>query len=236
MCASDRQWGLAKPALLALVLALSHTGVWAQADKEAEQLKRLRLQVRQSQQQLQQAQETLAQTEQARQRAEASQKAQDQALSRHKGVAEAAGRRAGSLARELDLLKGTLSTTQTELQALKAQHLALSESAERARAQAADAEARWRAQVSQLQAQLQRARQDNAVLADLGLELLERYEHKGLREVLSANEPFVQTGRVRLENLKASYQGRIDAARQGPAQQAPTAAPEGFPTGQKGLH
>ena len=108
MCASDRRWGPAKPALLALVLALSHTGVWAQADKDAEQIKRLRLQVRQSQQQLQQAQETLAQTEQARQRAEASQKAQDQALSRHKGAAEAAGRRAGSLARELDVLKGTL--------------------------------------------------------------------------------------------------------------------------------
>ncbi len=224
MCASDRPWGPVKPWLLALTLALSHTWVWAQADKEAEQLKRLRLQVRQSQQQLQQTQETLAQAEQARQRAEASQKAQDTELSRQRGAADAAGRRAGALARELDALKGTLSATQAELQALKVQHQTLGESAERVRAQAVEAEAGWRAQVQQLQAQLQRARQDNAVLADLGLELQERYEHKGLREVLSANEPFVQTGRVRLENLKASYEARIDAARQGPSPQAPTAA------------
>lgn len=216
MCASDRRWGPVGLRALTLSLALVLPQAQAQADKEAEQLKRLRLQVRQSQLQLQQTQETLAQAEQARQRAEASQKAQDSELSRHKGAADAAGRRAGSLARELDVLKGSLSATQAELQALKAQHQAQSESAERARVQAAEADAGWRAQVLQLQAQLQRARQDNALLADLGLELLARYEQKGLREVLAANEPFVQTGRVTLENLKASYQTRIDAARQGP--------------------
>ena len=50
-------------------------------------------------------------------------------------------------------------------------------------------------------------------LAELGLELLQRYENKGMAEVLTASEPFVQTGRVKLENLKAEYERRIQAAR-----------------------
>ena len=50
-------------------------------------------------------------------------------------------------------------------------------------------------------------------MAELGLDILQRYENKGMTEVLSAKEPFVQTGRVQLENLKADYQRRIDAAR-----------------------
>ena len=49
-----------------------------------------------------------------------------------------------------------------------------------------------------------------------GTELLSRYERKGFAEVVGAREPFLQTARVTLENVKAEYQDKLDAARAKP--------------------
>src|SRR3990167_56835 len=63
---------------------------------------------------------------------------------------------------------------------------------------------------------LAQCRRDNADLAVLGEELLARYERKGLAQMLAENEPFIQSGRVQLENARAAYAEQIARARQRP--------------------
>lgn len=215
MFASDQGKGAWRCGVVALLLSLASSLSLAQSDKDAEQLKRLRLQMRQVQQQAQQAQ---ANADQARQQAEASLKAQEGELQKHRGAASTASRRSAALAKELDALKPEHERTLAELAALKAQHEALVVASKAAQAQSTETEGSLRAQLAQLNAQMQRTSGDNLALAELGLELLQRYEDKGLGEVLSANEPFIQAGRVKLENLKASYQQRLDAARLKPTE------------------
>lgn len=181
----------------------------AQADKDAEQLKRLRLQVRQMQQQQQQAQEAQAQADRARQQAEQSLQSQAADLASQRANAASASRRSSALGKELDALRAEHDKTKAELAALKQQH----EAAGLALKTASAREAGLSQAAQALASQLQRCGSDNVALAELGLDILQRYENKGMTEVLSAKEPFVQTGRVRLENLKADYQRRIDAAR-----------------------
>lgn len=212
MCASDfsltrRSAWATRLASLALVFmaTLAH----AQADKDAEQLKRLRLQLRQMQQQQQQAQEAQAQADRARQQAEQSLQSQAAELASQRANAASASRRSSALGKELDALKAEHERTKSELAALKQQQQASGLALEASSAR----EARLTQAAQGLSNQLQRCATDNAALADLGLDILQRYENKGMAEVLSANEPFVQTGRVKLENLKADYQRRIDAAR-----------------------
>lgn len=203
----------AKALLLPIVLVAASMVANAQSDKDAEQVKRLRLQMRQIQQQQQEAQEAQAKADQARLQAESALKSQEGELQKQRSAASSAGRRAATLAKELDALKPEHERVVAELAALKAQHQALTTSAKAAQAQASETEASLRAQVGSLTSQLQKATADNLALAELGLELLQRYENKGMAEVLSASEPFVQTGRVKLENLKADYERRIQAAR-----------------------
>lgn len=212
MCASDLSLRPRKgwARLLAIVsLAASAAVAQAQTDKDAEQVKRLRLQVRQVQQQQQQAQEAQAKADQARQQAEQALQAQSSDLTAQRAQTGAASRRAAGLSKELDALKAEHAQTLSELAALK-QQLQVSRQAHEA---STLREGRLTQAGQQLSAQLQRCGSDNAALADLGLDILQRYENKGVAEVLSANEPFVQTGRVKLENLKADYLRRIDAAR-----------------------
>ncbi len=53
----------------------------------------------------------------------------------------------------------------------------------------------------------------NADLYKLGSEILDQYQHKGLGKVISGNEPFLQTSRVKLENLVQDYEDKLRAAR-----------------------
>lgn len=212
MCASDfsshrpSAWATRLAGLtLACVVTLAH----AQADKDAEQLKRLRLQVRQMQQQQQQAQEAQAQADRARQQAEQSLQSQAADLASQRANAASASRRSSALGKELEALRAEHDKTKAELAALKQQH----EAAGLALKTASAREAGLSQAAQALSSQLQRCGSDNVALAELGLDILQRYENKGMTEVLSAKEPFVQTGRVQLENLKADYQRRIDAAR-----------------------
>ena len=212
MCASDfsshrpAAWATRLAGLtLACVVTLAH----AQADKDAEQLKRLRLQVRQMQQQQQQAQEAQAQADRARQQAEQSLQSQAADLASQRANAASASRRSSALGKELEALRAEHDKTKAELAALKQQH----EAAGLALKTASAREAGLSQAAQALSSQLQRCGSDNVALAELGLDILQRYENKGMTEVLSAKEPFVQTGRVQLENLKADYQRRIDAAR-----------------------
>lgn len=218
MCASDQPKLRLATGLLAVAMAVCAPLAFAQADKDAEQTKRLRLQMRQIQQQQQQAQEAQAQAEQARQKAEQSLKAQEGELQKQRATAGSAQRKAATLEKDLDKLKADNERLKAELAALAEKQQAQQAASRTAQEKAVATETRLTQEGQQLGQQLQRCKADNQSLVSLGQELLARYEAKGIGEVLSANEPFVQTGRVKLENFKAAYGQRIEAAKVKPGE------------------
>lgn len=57
----------------------------------------------------------------------------------------------------------------------------------------------------------------NEQLHGIGLELLDRYQNKGLWSALRDQEPLLQVQRVKLENLMQGYRERLDAQALAPA-------------------
>lgn len=187
----------------------------AQSDKDAEQLKRLRLQMRQVQQQSQSAQAAQAQADQARALAEQALKKQEGELDRERAAAGNASRRAAAMQKELSALQAEHQRVSAELAATTEQLKALRVASSNAQQASQATEATLRKRGDELTAQLERCTGHNAELVQLGQELWSRYENKGLGEVLGTSEPFFQTARVRLENLKADYEKRIAKSRMG---------------------
>lgn len=215
MFASDPSLHSVLRGLIAFTLAISASLAHAQADKEGEQLKRLKLQMRQIQQQQQESQEAKAQAEQARAQAEQTLKAQDGDLQKQRAAAAGASRKATALSQELDASKAEAARLKAELAEARAaveQQKAQLATAKLSLDKASATESRSLQERGQLTAQLQQCVAHNADLADTGLDLLARYEGKGLGAVLSGSEPFLQTARVKLENLQAEYKRRIKAA------------------------
>jgi len=60
------------------------------------------------------------------------------------------------------------------------------------------------------EAQLDHCEGNNARLAILGTELVEKYEKKGMITNILKNEPFTQIKRVEIENLAAEYREKIE--------------------------
>lgn len=72
---------------------------------------------------------------------------------------------------------------------------------------------RLRAEIALKDELLEFGRQRNRELYDTASEILERYAQMDLGDALSAREPFVQKGRVELENLVQSYEDALRSAR-----------------------
>lgn len=60
------------------------------------------------------------------------------------------------------------------------------------------------------EAQLDHCESNNARLAILGTELVEKYENKGMLTTILKNEPFTQIKKVEIENLAAEYREKIE--------------------------
>jgi chromosome segregation ATPase len=206
--------------------SLCSTVVMAQADKDGEQIKRLKLQLRQIQQQQQATQEAQGQADQARAKAEEGLKAQEGDLKRERANAGTASRKLAALSKELDAQKAENTRIAAELAAASEQLKALQATSRKAQESATATEADLRARRDQVAQQLGKCSANNAELALIGEDLLARYENKGITTVLSEREPFVQTSRVRLENFKAEYSRRIanERIKPAPADAAATAA------------
>lgn len=200
--------------LLALALGLACVGA-ARADnkKEQEQVRRLRQQLQQLQQDQQSAQDLAQRSVQEKATLETQFKKVQSDVGASKSAAASAARRAQALQAELDAAKaerealqaklaetqGRLDQSQTQLAQAREQ-LAAREGA------LAQLQSRHGAQTTQLQA----CAAHNRALFDLGSELLARYQNKGVGEALAAQEPFVQTRRVALENLVQDYQDKLE--------------------------
>lgn len=214
MCASDQPITLAfKPWRLALLLALAvSTGAHA-ADREQEQLKRLKMQMRQLQQDQASAQEAQAKAALDKANAEKALKSVQSEVQGQRQAAGAASRRASALAQEVSTLKEEQARLNEQVAQLTKQLQAANETGERNKQQWQESEADLKGKSQALSARLDQCRTHNAQLYQLGTDILARYEGKGLGDVLADNEPFLQLGRVTLENAKAEYQDKLDAAR-----------------------
>lgn len=210
MSASDpaRRCALAVAVVL-LTLASTPVDTFAQAATHQgdEQVRRLRLQMRQLQASMQ---ESLARTELERDEAR-------QALAVATTLAErekaAVATRAAAQARDLVAVRQereTLAARVVELEAALSQR-----SAERDGYQAElhKVQRALGAQNAELDTRLGQCVSHNHELHELGLSLLQRYENKGIAEVLGANEPFIQRARVRLENTVSATRNQLDAHR-----------------------
>lgn len=198
--------------LMAMGMALLAAGAQAQstADREQEQLRRLRLQIRQLQQEQASAQEAQTRADKGRAQAEQALKAAQAEAGQRQATA---GRRAAALAQEAQGLRDDNAQLRQQIAQLKSQLQAQQTAATRSQDQTRAALADARAVQQALDTRHAQCRADNAALHALGTELLQRYEHKGVAEVLAAQEPFFQMARVRLENTAAQYRDKLDAAR-----------------------
>lgn len=223
MCASERR------AAFVLALACALPAAWAQQapSREQELIRRLRQQV----QQLQQAQ---AEQQQAAAKAGAdlaaaakrAQAAQAEA-GRVRGSAAAQARALAELQAERDALAGERDTVRQQLQEARADIERRTQAEATLRADAAQRQTLlatrettfadlWRRHQAQAHG-LQACIASNTKLHALGLELLDRYEKKGVADVLAQHEPFVQASRVRLENLLQGYREQLDQSALKPA-------------------
>lgn len=217
MCDSDKQarharWRPVMATMLALFMA---THAWADSgEREQEQLRRLKLQLRQQQQ------EKDAAVQDAQARASADKAAMAATLQSAQGDAQAQRRAASAASRRAQALEAELASLKQDKEQLAQQVAQLQKSLDDNKAQSAQQSQQAAMTLANAQGRLKsvteqhdQCRTQNAALYELGAELLTRYEHKGLADILTSEEPFIQTARVTLENTKAQYQDKLDAAR-----------------------
>jgi len=218
MCGSDFKLGGLSLGLLSLVLWGAGLASPAMAaDREQELINRLRTQNRQLEQELSAAQEARAKAESQAKAAPAPvAKPPEASTSRElklaKAASGAAARRVAELEKELQGAKDALAESGKEKQAL-----AQKVSDQEGQLNRGLVEADKAKQVQQsLSAQHEQCRADNAKLYATGAELLKLYQDKGLAAVLGSKEPFLQVGRVQLENVGAQYAEALKASKAKP--------------------
>lgn len=211
MCASKLIGRLTVAMLVAISLS---GGVHAEGDRSQEQLRRLKMQLRQVQQ------DQKAAVQEARAKADADKAAMSQTLQSAQGDAQAQRRAASAASRRAQTLEAEVSTLKQDKEQLAQQVAQLQKALDDSKAQstkqgqqAAATLASTQASLKSVSEQHDQCRTQNAALYELGNELLTRYENKGLGDILASKEPFIQTARVTLENTKAQYQDKLDAAR-----------------------
>lgn len=226
MCASDT----ARRATLALCL-LAAWPVHAQQSREQEQIRRLRQQVQQVQQQQQEQAAALQRAGSEKAELQRRLDTAESELSQQRSQALQSRKAGAELQAELARMRADAAGRQNELTALKEELERSTKAGEAARAELAqrrallatreatfaDLWARHQAQASALQTCIVR----NERLSALGHELLQRYEGKGVGELLSQHEPFLQLGRVQLENLVQGYREGLDQNALGTAGASP---------------
>lgn len=224
MSASDAS-RRARALAAAVLLAAGVGGALAQQapTREQEQLRRVRQQLQQSQQEVQAAQDQARRAAEAQKKADGEKAALETQVRRSGAAIGAARVEAAANARKAAELEAALAALKVEQESLQARlndttarleqtSAGLKQTRERLAARDAafaELEARHKAQGAQLEA----AVRNNLGLYRVGRDLLKRYENKGVSESLAAQEPFIQFGRVELENLVQDYRDRLDKDR-----------------------
>jgi len=218
MCGSDFKLGGLSLGLLSLTLWGAGLASPAMAaDREQELINRLRTQNRQLEQDLSAAQEARAKAESQVKAAPAPvarppEASTSRELKLAKAATGAAARRVAELEKELQGAKEALAEAGREKQTLAQK---VSEQEGQWSRGLLEAEKAKQAHLA-LTAQHEQCRADNAKLYATGAELLKLYQDKGFGAVLGSKEPFLQVGRVQLENVGAQYAEALKASKAKP--------------------
>lgn len=199
---------------LLVLIQVAAAPAWA-ADEQ--QIRQLRLQVRESMQMARDAQQEAAKASAAAQDAQT----ERDALA---GELETIGEERGKLAASVGYLRSErerLSAHVAELEAtLEKERMAHEDTRGRLQVQTRgrlEAEAG----LTRETAQLMTCRQHNGEMARAAEDLLKAYEEKGVFSALGEQEPVTGIGRVRLENLLETYRDKVEEAREPEAGPSP---------------
>lgn len=210
----SRHMGMRAIAVAILSVVMASHAMADSFDREQEQLRRLKLQLRQQQQ------EKDAAIQDAQTKASADKAALAATLQSVQVDVQAQRRAASAATRRVQTLEAELSALKQDKDQLVQQVALLQKTLEDNKVQAVRQSQQADAALASSQSRLQgvsdlhdQCRTQNAALYELGQDLLGRYERKGVIEVLANQEPFIQTARVTLENTKAQYQDKLEAAR-----------------------
>lgn len=118
---------------------------------------------------------------------------------------QAAQTSAQQLTQKLQAANGAIAAEHNDLNKLQANYQQTVQAA-----QARDAEAtRIEATLVETRKRLFTCADDNVALYDLGTQILDLYDHKGVLGTLASNEPITRLKRVQLENLVQDYQDKM---------------------------
>lgn len=226
-----RRW---RVALVLLVTAGLAAGVMAQQapSREEEQIRRLRLQLQQLQQEIAtarqadgtaraEAEQRVSDARAQAARAQRDQRAQAERIAALEAELVAERAAAGAARTAVAARQAELAGAQQALAAARAELGQRAEGLREAERRGAEVMARFREQNTALDL----CTRNNQALRTLSLELLERWQRHDWRDVLAAREPFVQSHRVTIENLVQGYEDRIERAWLVPAPTPPGQAP-----------
>lgn len=212
--------GLATIGLSALLAVASGSAFSQQAGREQEQLRRLRQQVQQLQQDQTAQQDALQRATNEKAAAGAELDTVRTELRRARSATAIQTRDHQAAHKELDSARQEQAALQTVLDGSQAALQVSVQSADALRA--ANAELKRGLAVREVafnslssrhgaQAQgLQTCIVSNQTLRDIGQDLLQMYANKSVADVMVQNEPFLQVKRVAMENLLQGYQDKLD--------------------------
>lgn len=203
--------------LAVLLGALLVSPVFAEDKKAArdqELIRRLRQQVQQSQQEVEQAKAQAAQAGAAAQAAKADiDKARSEA-DRVRGRVGAAERRAATVQAELDAVKEGKAAVEAELSKVNARlaetQAKLSETTKTLQTSEANGRS-LKTALSAEESSRQSCEKKNLTLYRYSVDLLTRYQNKGVWSALKQAEPFTGIKQVEIENIVEEYRDKLDA-------------------------
>lgn len=204
-----------------LVAALALTTLmpaWAQQDRNAERAqRRLQMQLQGLQQQLQEAQSARDKTEAERAELAKRQQQDAAALARataaQQRIAGQAKTSQAALAARVAELEGQLAEQKrTSDEALQGKARELAAAGQRLQQGQAE-QATLQGRVADQERLVGECTEKNQRMAQLSLELMDRYRHKSVADVLAQREPLFGLGDVGAFNLVQDYRDQADAAR-----------------------
>lgn len=203
------------PLLLASALLLSALPTHAddRQKREREALRRLQQQV-----QLYQSQVGTLEQEKTRLATDLAQADKDAKAARSKAgrlarTARALRAEKEAQARELEQLRQTLATTQTQLKDTQTNLEQTRSTLEQTRQTLSGTEAdkrRLEGVKARQEKEIALCEEKNGQLYSLGRELMVRFEQKSCNEILAQKEPFTGLKRVQVENLLEEYRDKLD--------------------------
>ena len=204
-------------AAVALMLAAPAFSAMAQASDEAKKAaRRAQLQLQQLQQQAQEAQAAKAKVESDKAVLDKTLAEQTQQMVRLKGALPKAQEKLKAVEAERAELAAKVAELEKQLAEQKAGADAAQATAERNTKQREEQQAELQRRHDAQLAQVSECTAKNGRLLQLSAELLDRYRHKSVSDVLKQRDPVLGLGDVQIFNLVQEYRDKADAERFSP--------------------